>query len=85
MKKARKILLRDGYSSCASVVKPGRCGILHEPISSVVRVVLYPAFSVADTSSLNVTSFLSLVSLTIKQTVSSAASGWSVKGRWPPC
>ena len=72
-------------SSCDNVVKPGRCGIPREPISSVVRVVLYLALSVADTSSLNVTSFLSLASLMIKQTVSSAASGCSVKGRWPPC
>ena len=71
--------------SCASEVKPGRCSIPCEPISSVMRVVLYPALSVADTSSLNVTSFLSLASLTIKQTVSSAASGCSVKGGWPPC
>ena len=29
-------------ATCASVVKPGRCAIPHEPISSVMRAVLYP-------------------------------------------
>ena len=62
-------------ATCASVVKPGRCAIPREPISSVMRVVLYPALSVVDTSSPYFTSFLSLASSNdvSKQTVSSAS------------
>ena len=69
-------------SSCASEVKPGRFSIPCEPISSVMRVLLYPALSVADTCSLYFTFFLSLDN---KADSSSAVSGCSVKGRWPPC
>ena len=47
-------------SSCARLVKPGRCGIPCEPTSSVMRVVLYLACSVADTNSLYFASFFSL-------------------------
>ena len=52
---------------------PGWCGTLCEPISSVIRVVLYPALSVLVTRSWYLGSFLSAASLNdvSKQTASS--------------
>ena len=52
---------------------PGWCGTLCEPISSVIRVVLYPALSALVTRSWYLGSFLSAASLNdiSKQTASS--------------
>ena len=54
-------------------MKPGRCGAPREPISSVIRVVLYPALSVLVTRSWYLVSFLSAAASNdiSKQTVSS--------------
>ena len=63
---------RDMNSSCASWMKPGGCGTPREPISSVIRVVLYPALSALITRSWYLVSFLSTAASNdvSKQTVS---------------
>ena len=53
--------VQDMASSCACLVKSGECGTPHNPILSVIKVLLYLTFSAAGTRSWYLVSFLSAV------------------------
>ena len=64
-------------SSCACWMKPSGCWTPHEPISSVIRVVLYPALSALIANKVMVLGFFLLCAASndvSKQTVSSVVT-----------